>query len=83
MLFFSLPKSRAATEKAAKLSSLELQIFDMHITAALLRPDSHARVVEYFRNVAEGINFEFLTLEIDVAIVMLTFHPKGGFVCEV
>jgi len=76
-MFFSLPKSKTAVEKAQKLSAIELEVFNMHLTAAFLRPDSHSRAIDYFHHMVDGIVFELMTIEIDVAIVILVFHPNG------
>lgn len=77
-MFHSLPKSQTAIAKAAKLSSVELEVFNMHVTAALLRPDCHLNPVDYFHAVVDGIVFELMTAEIDVAIMTLAFHPNGS-----
>lgn len=77
-MFYSLPKSKTAVEKGRKLSHLEREVFNMHLTAAFLRPDSHARALDYFHHVVGGIVFELMTIEIDVAIVTLAFHPNGA-----
>jgi hypothetical protein len=76
-MFRSLPKSRTAIEKAAGLSPLELEVFNMHVTAAFLRPDLYSSAKDYFHKEQNSIVFEFMTVEIDVALITLVFHPNG------
>jgi hypothetical protein len=76
-MFFAFPKSKTALEKAAALSHDELHVFNMHVTAALLRPDSHVRPIDFIRTVQNDVFYEFLTLEFSVGIIILVFHPNG------
>jgi hypothetical protein len=76
-MFTTLPKSRAAEEKAARLSPLELAHLDMCVTAAFTRPDSYIRVIEYFRAPLHGSVFDFYHIELAEMAFILVVSRTG------
>jgi hypothetical protein len=76
-MFTILPKSRAAREKAALLSSTQLAHLDMCVTAAFLRPDSYVRIIDRFHSVQQGSVFDFLVIELTELILVLVISPSG------
>jgi hypothetical protein len=76
-LFSSLPKSKTAAEKAARLSSLEMAVLDMAVTAAFMRPDGHLRLIDARQRIVETRVFELYTIEIECAVLSLVFGPNG------
>jgi hypothetical protein len=76
-MFTILPKSHAAADKAALLSSTQLALIDMWVTAAFLRPDSYVKVVECFPSVQQGRTYEFLMVELAELILVFVISPSG------
>jgi hypothetical protein len=73
----SLLKSEAVGQKLTKMSVPEIQVFDLHLTAALLCPDLNMTILDYFLETFHGRTFEFLIAEIDAAIIVLAFSRRG------
>jgi hypothetical protein len=73
----TLPKGRAALEKVAKLTDLELAILDMHVAAAFMRPDSHLEIVDYIPTKRGGRMYEIFVVQIDIALLVLVLSEGG------
>jgi hypothetical protein len=76
-MFSILPKSRAASEKAALLTSTQLALLDMSVTAAFLEPNSYIRILDRFPSIQQGQVFEFLVIELTEMILVLVSSPSG------
>lgn len=76
-MFTILPKSCAASEKAALLTSTQRALLDMSVTAAFLKPDSYIKIVDRFPSLQQGQVFEFLVIELREMILVLVISPSG------
>ena len=76
-MFRTLPKSRTAAAKAARLTPLETALVDMQVTAAFLRPDLYVALVDTATAIINGQVIEIYVIQIDGVALSLAFSMHG------